>query len=280
MDESEALKKEIFELKQEIADLREDFQKHEHSGDDNTTQLSGNILINEEKFFGVGGSIMTSVNTNVGETAETNRLLLGVERDSDPTFSDTTKATQLTLENQPGTTGSSNGSFFYGYRAPIYAKASVTGDLSGISISSAASTLTDSSRVWATNELQNAYVSVISTAGALLQTKLIASNTASTITISGTWGSTASDVTYVVSMPVYNGAANYPWRRVYAGEDLRFGFGPSAGTDVCFIKHGLGTPESVVTAQVGSLFLRRDGGSNTTLYVKESGTGNTGWAAI
>jgi len=42
---------------------------------------------------------------------------------------------------------------------------------------------------------------------------------------------------------------------------------------------GTGTPESVVTAPIGSIFLRTDGSTNTTLYVKESGTGNTGWAA-
>jgi peroxiredoxin len=30
---------------------------------------------------------------------------------------------------------------------------------------------------------------------------------------------------------------------------------------------------------VGSLFLRTDGGANTTLYIKESGSGNTGWVA-
>jgi len=42
---------------------------------------------------------------------------------------------------------------------------------------------------------------------------------------------------------------------------------------------GAGSPESVVTAVVGSLFLRTDGGAATTLYVKESGSGNTGWIA-
>lgn len=42
---------------------------------------------------------------------------------------------------------------------------------------------------------------------------------------------------------------------------------------------GTGTPEAVVTADVGSLFTRTNGGAGTTLYVKESGTGNTGWAA-
>jgi hypothetical protein len=40
---------------------------------------------------------------------------------------------------------------------------------------------------------------------------------------------------------------------------------------------GTGTPEGSVTASVGTLFRRLDGGAGTTLYVKESGTGNTGW---
>lgn len=42
---------------------------------------------------------------------------------------------------------------------------------------------------------------------------------------------------------------------------------------------GPGTPEGAQAAPVGSLCLRTDGGANTTLYVKESGTGNTGWVA-
>jgi hypothetical protein len=40
-----------------------------------------------------------------------------------------------------------------------------------------------------------------------------------------------------------------------------------------------GTPEGQITAPVGSLALRRDGGASTTLYVKTSGSGNTGWTA-
>jgi len=40
-----------------------------------------------------------------------------------------------------------------------------------------------------------------------------------------------------------------------------------------------GSPEGVVTANVGSFYLRTDGGASTTLYIKETGTGNTGWAA-
>jgi hypothetical protein len=40
---------------------------------------------------------------------------------------------------------------------------------------------------------------------------------------------------------------------------------------------GAGTPESAVPAPIGSEYLRNNGGAGTTLYVKESGTGNTGW---
>jgi hypothetical protein len=40
-----------------------------------------------------------------------------------------------------------------------------------------------------------------------------------------------------------------------------------------------GTPEGSVTAPPGSFCLNKSGGAGTTLYVKESGTGNTGWVA-
>jgi hypothetical protein len=46
------------------------------------------------------------------------------------------------------------------------------------------------------------------------------------------------------------------------------------------LKFGTGSPLNVVTADVGTLYMRVDGGANTTLYVKESGNGaSTGWVA-
>jgi hypothetical protein len=39
------------------------------------------------------------------------------------------------------------------------------------------------------------------------------------------------------------------------------------------------SPESSVTAPVGSIYTRTDGGASTRLYVKESSSGNTGWVA-
>lgn len=50
------------------------------------------------------------------------------------------------------------------------------------------------------------------------------------------------------------------------------------GTPVSVVV-GTGSPETVVTANPGSLYLNKSGGAGTTLYVKESGTGNTGWIA-
>lgn len=43
---------------------------------------------------------------------------------------------------------------------------------------------------------------------------------------------------------------------------------------------GAGSPENNQIGSVGDLWLRTDGGSNTTLYVKESGDDtDTGWIA-
>jgi hypothetical protein len=59
------------------------------------------------------------------------------------------------------------------------------------------------------------------------------------------------------------------------GSFIRSYFGPSAS----LWTSGSGSPEGVISAPVGSLFTRTDGGAGTTLYVKESGSGNTGWNA-
>ena len=45
------------------------------------------------------------------------------------------------------------------------------------------------------------------------------------------------------------------------------------------IIEGAGPPEGFVTAKVGTIYRRTDGSTGSTLYVKESGAGNTGWAA-
>lgn len=55
--------------------------------------------------------------------------------------------------------------------------------------------------------------------------------------------------------------------------------GISLGKGSALTLVGTGDPENHVEAPVGSLWLRDDGGAGTTLYVKETGSGNTGWVA-
>jgi hypothetical protein len=66
--------------------------------------------------------------------------------------------------------------------------------------------------------------------------------------------------------------------RVYGSQGLRWS--TTSGT---FNDRGLftgsGTPEGVVTAEPGSLYTSTAGGAGTTLYVKETDSGNTGWVA-
>lgn len=45
------------------------------------------------------------------------------------------------------------------------------------------------------------------------------------------------------------------------------------------VQTGNGSPEGVLAAPVGSMYLRTDGGAGSTLYVKESGKAATGWVA-
>jgi hypothetical protein len=51
-------------------------------------------------------------------------------------------------------------------------------------------------------------------------------------------------------------------------------------TSVILVRTAAGSPEGVVVAPVGSLYLRDDGGASSTLYIKESGVGNVGWVAV
>lgn len=43
------------------------------------------------------------------------------------------------------------------------------------------------------------------------------------------------------------------------------------------IQQGTGSPEGVLTADPGAVYLNLSGGAGTTLYVKETGNASTGW---
>lgn len=47
----------------------------------------------------------------------------------------------------------------------------------------------------------------------------------------------------------------------------------------CQLRIHTATPEGAITAPIGTLCVSTAGGASTTLYVKTSGVGNTGWTA-
>lgn len=77
-----------------------------------------------------------------------------------------------------------------------------------------------------------------------------------------------ADATYDIGSPTFR------VRNIYASGGI--GIGASGGITWT---SGTGSPEGVVTAPIGSLYSNVSGGASTTLYVKTSGSGNTGWTA-
>jgi len=72
----------------------------------------------------------------------------------------------------------------------------------------------------------------------------------------------------------FGNAAERSWRVVYdSGADT------FTQNDAMTYLGGTGSPEGSVTAPIGTLYVNKSGGAGTTLYVKESGTGTTGWVA-
>lgn len=67
------------------------------------------------------------------------------------------------------------------------------------------------------------------------------------------------------------GSSSERWSATYAN---RFMYSGTVG-----LSFGVGSPEGFITAAVGSIYVRTDPGASSFLYIKQSGTGNTGWIA-
>lgn len=112
--------------------------------------------------------------------------------------------------------------------------------------------------------------------GALIKRASDASN----LLINGGQNTTITSGAYIELQGINLGGAGLGGNAsiaVAAGKRLQVANGYltiGSNTDIRF---GGGSPEGSVAASVGSMYLRTDGGASTTLYVKQSGTGNTGW---
>lgn len=297
----EELLKEKDEMKKSIEEMKSIFEKHSHNGNDGT-----------EKIFGVSGLGQTGdfVELGTGGIAQTNfdnstslqeGILISVGKDKTIKYQDSpskdvdTANLQLAVITNKST-GAYGGSVFAGAAKPFYFNTNK-------SITSGGNTLTDTTWNWKPStvspaydgELAGCYIAIYDSSFTLLEVKQIASNTASVITIDGTWINTISNCKYQTFNPVILGDSALRWERLnLIGKDIssggtgaqRLGIGMGLSGLAIGVYYGNGSPEGVVTANIGSLYLRLDGSTSTTLYVK-TGAGlvsdtppfSTGWTA-
>jgi hypothetical protein len=300
------------DLEKRIAELEKKLEDHEHLGNDGSKELtSGNVRFSGKEFVTtsietenqeyiplqfrmVDGSSVSPSNKREGGTA---LMVLGKKETKEEQIHfitgggkkmnqddlvpqnradfDKVNAMQVIAAYNPQGESTVSGpsnfppfGFLYAYRTPTILS---TGTISG-------STLTDEKANFKPNQLNGSIITILS--ATVMETRKVVSHTSDTITVDKEWIAPAGDYQYQLVAPVFLGAATIPFTRLYVGDDIRLGYGSSGGGQVRYIKWGTGSPEGVVVANIGSLYLREDGSTNTTLYIKTANNGQaTGWTA-
>lgn len=232
-------------LNKNYNNLKALFEHHAHSGADSTLKIKYGLDIqqSEVSYFGNGGIL--EVNDPALPTIDTFFIASGKDRGLPAGNTQSTGNSTIQLQNQ------TTDSFFYGVGH--------SWQNSPFTVTAGGNTLTDATFSWTVNALAGMYVNIFTAARVLVETQKVASNTASVITIVGTWINTTTGGMYEVFTPCYLGAAQHPWRRVYTGEGtgegIRFGYGTTNGG-----QNGLAYMDAT-----GDLYWRDKAGTSTKL---------------
>lgn len=264
--ELQALKAKLQKLQDDLDAVNALLSRHQHRGSDGSSRITGTIDYQSSSMSVGGGSTVTaggyspsqlsvpfrsdidsavehggalgSAATNYGLSSEQvdTAITGGLFGSSvlDPYAIDLGEAagkgidfSQAYLSHQAS--AGSDLSFWHGFRNP-YVGTEAGGNQG--SITQGNNTLTDSTKKWGTNELVGAHVNI--TVGSSFEQKKVASNTATTLTLKDEtgadddWAAPTGSYDYIVYFPIYNGSATYPWTRLYAGDSIRWGYGPTA----------------------------------------------------
>lgn len=226
--ENEELIKKINTLEQELNLIKTKLANHQHDQHDGTSVLRKSIILDNDQFIQVGnGGMMSAPVVNLGTTNEQYQFSLATGRDDGRTgFVNKPDILQLNLLHLPNNT--SNYSFVTAMTSPLVTPTSDT-----ISVTAGQNKVTINGLNFTTNELAGALIDIANSSGALVETQTIASNTATVVTISGTWGASTSGGSFYIYQPVFLGSADTIWQRFYTQEGtsggIRFGVGPTAG---------------------------------------------------
>lgn len=216
----------VIQYKDKLDRLQGIFNIHTHSGADGSKVISSEIDLPSGTPIKLGtGGIASIGGGSKGSVAEQLALVLVAGNDQGGTVGTTTNNLQLNLLHQPQNIN--NQSFINAYRPPVYIP--VSG--SKISTTSGGTTVTIIGYNFATNSLAGALIDTYSSTGVFIETQTIASNTATVITIVGTWTSTTTNGSFLIYQPVFLGSADTVWQRLYVQEGdtagVRFGVGPT-----------------------------------------------------
>ena len=133
---------------------------------------------------------------------------------------------QLALRHIPSQ--ASKFSYVTAERSPL-----VGADQNIYSTTAGGNTITISGYDFATDELTGAYINIYNSSNNLVETQTITSNTATQITITGTWIASTSNAYFKIYVPVFLGETTTVFRRLYVEEGsstggIRFGVGPTS----------------------------------------------------
>ena len=245
MNNDQEILNRLIQLEQNQASLASQMSMHQHLGIDGTSQMIGQPDLKANTLSLVSRNINTGENTfplaayaQPSGSTSGNAFFYGVTVNSPGTANEniigslaTGKVDSLGSNQKGGVdrglytafnyhgndTHNPPWSFIYAVRDAFVYNTTTTSASNTISIDTTKYTI-------AVNELVGWYVSVLHSTGETEQFKVL-SNTASTITVDDTWALSDSNANVAIFVPIFLGAANYPWRRLYVGDEIRFGAG-------------------------------------------------------
>lgn len=221
----EDLTRKVEELTRELDETKNTLATHGHGGNDGSERIYNDSVVSKPG-QGIGTGFMGMA--DLDDPANGRQLgVWGVGKDTDA--SNGFQNAQITIDHQsPSTDGTTNQTFIHGLRGNLLL--TQTGSvISGESILTA-----DILNVYNVNDLAGHFIIARhNSSGATYDGFTIASNRANTLTINGSWTFTNSATVFDIFVPIYFGAAQYPWRRLYttggSAGGIRFGLGHTAG---------------------------------------------------
>jgi len=228
-NELEQLKRLVNDLTQQVNTLKTNYEKHQHDSIDGTNTLKKGIKLDVDQFLQVGNSTQATLPVeNLGATNEQLTYSISVGKDDGKTgFVNKADLLQLNMNHQPRNT--SLQSFISAFRSPLVSSFANT----SISTTAGGNTVTITGYNFTTDELAGALINIFNSSGTFIESRVIASNTSTVITITGTWGASTSSATFFIYSPVFLGSADTIWQRFYTQEGtsggIRFGVGVTAG---------------------------------------------------